>query len=274
MAHRSRVALLPLLLAGATIPASACLPPPLAVRDGEVVAGDGAMPLRAQFGADAGKVQAVPLRHMFGSVDEAARLEALRDDRPGGEISEPVTLTTLGDGGTRWSFVLSGGTLAVAQTVPEYRLLDALTVQTDPGGSPAMTRAFVLAPATPALLIANAHHNSQEGFVQHTLLALVDGTLQPVWDGPLLYSFSTGDEACDLRRVEQALATFAPAPAGAGWPAIAVGVLETESCEKDGRVEPAQPREFATVLQFDPATDRYAGALPELEALNGERRGD
>lgn len=273
MATRVRPKALSLGLAALAAPALACIPPPLALADGEVVVADGNAPLRLVFGAGDGPVQAVPLRHLSGSVEERALVEAYNDDRVAG--AEPITMASIAAGDQRWTFVLTGPTLAAAEFVPEYRLLDALTVQTDPGGFPSLRQVFRLDDATPALLVTNAHFNSQEGFAQHTLLALVDGELRPLWEGPLLYSLSTGDDACDLRRVEQTLETFAAgAPAAGAFPDIDVRFVETERCEKDGVATPSQPREFATTLRWDAAASAYVGTLPELEALNAQRRGD
>jgi hypothetical protein len=244
--------------------------------DPAIVVGDGDATWRALFGAGTGPVQAVPLRHVFGSVYEAAQLVAFRDDVAAGEGFVPVTTTALERGDVRWRFVLGGGTLAIARIAPDYALLDALTVQTDPGGYPGLVRGFVMgatAPA-PAVLIVNSHVNSQEGFAQHMLVALVDGELRALWEGPLLYSLSTGDDTCDVHRIEQTLVHFRKASSAAiGPPYFDVRFRETETCEKDGDTVAAPARDFSVMLEPD-ATGRYVGTLPELEALNAERRGD
>jgi len=70
----------------------------------------------------------------------------------------------------------------LARVAPDYRFLDALFVQTDPGGNPAIARTFTLAPGYPGAVVVNSHHNSQQGFVNYLLLALVS---QSVSDRPV-----------------------------------------------------------------------------------------
>jgi hypothetical protein len=219
----------------------------------------------------AGAAQFVERRALADAVAPPAEVE-VGDDAP--VADGPIMRVVVVDGVSRWAFALAGDTLAFARIAPDYRLLDALDVRTDPGGFPSLRQAWLAAPGAPAALVVNSHFNSQEGFAAHTLLALVDGRIEPLWDGPLLYSVTTGDDRCDTHRIEQELVRFDPVDAGAAeWPAIDVLFRETESCEKDGTTVPSAPRDFAVTLQWDEAARRYVGSLPELEALNAERRG-
>lgn len=213
----------------------------------------------------AGTPQAVTRRALPDAVAPPDEAE-IRDDAPVAE--GPIMRAFVADGESHWSFLLAGDTLVFAVIAPDYRLLDALDVRTDPGGFPSLARAWVAAGGTPATLVVNSHFNSQEGFAAHTLLTLVDGKLEPVWDGPLLYSVTTGDDACDTRRIEQRLVRFEPAGND-----IEVVFRETESCEREGTVSPSKPRDFAATLRFDAASGRYVGSFPELEEITRARMG-
>lgn len=256
--------------------AALVLPVALLAGTGSVEPADGEATFRTLFGGPAGPVQHVPRRSLpdafdTGDIEAAA---TLRDDAIAGAGEVPVTRTSVGTGAARRDFVLAGDVLVVAATGPDYRLLDALSVRTDPGGYPSIHAGLALGGDVPAVLVTNAHFNSQEGFAVHTLLALDGDSLARVWDGPLLYSLATGDDACDTRRVEQQLLRFEPRTAGgAAWPAIDVAFRETESCEKDGTTAPSRPRDFTATLRFDAASRRYIGSFAELDALNRKRLG-
>lgn len=239
------------------------------------IAADGDRSFRELFGAGTSPdAQYVPLRRVADAVASEPAVAPLRDDRASGDGGVPVTQAGLSDGARAWGFVLAGDTLVAADTAPQYRLLDALDVRTDPGGHPSFETMW-LGRGRPALLVTNAHFNSQEGFAQHMLVALVDGRLQPVWDGPLLYSVQTGDDDCDIRRIEQMPANFRASETIADqWPDLHVGFRELAWCEKDGVIRERPPAKlFTTTLHWDDAAGRYVGTLPELDALNRERMG-
>ena len=197
-----------------------------------------------------------------GPADEAVDLAEGRD---------PPTYAVLEDGDARYVLVLVEGTVLAAEIAPRYRFLDALFVQTDPVSVTA-SDAFLMARASPALLITNAHFNAGESFVAYSVIGLVNGRLRPVYDGPFLYSFDAPAGNCEPKRVIQRLERFAVHPVPAGHARLAMTVTEETLCARDGREAPLEPlRIFPVALDWDARRGAYAGGSPLLDARNRGR---
>lgn len=197
-----------------------------------------------------------------GLVDEAVDLAQGRD---------PPTYAVLEDGGARYVLILAEGTVLAAEIAPRYRFLDALFVQTDPVSVTA-SNAFLMARASPALLITNAHFNAGESFAAYSVVGLVNGRLRSVYDGPLLYSFDASAANCEPKRVIQRLERFAVRLVPAGHARLGMTVTEETLCARDGREVPLEPlRTFPIALDWDAKRGAYTGGSPLLDARNRER---
>jgi hypothetical protein len=171
-------------------------------------------------------------------------------------------------GAARYMLVLAENLLIAAQLAPRYRFLDAVAVQTDPGGPPFVPAAFLIAPDTPAVLVLNAHHNSQEGFVDYLLLGFVGDRLAPVYQGPALYSLSSNDAACEAKVVTQQLQAFEPLPSShSGFADLSLIVEEQGECRNGDKVTMLPAKRAKAVLTWDASQRKYVGGAKELELL-------
>lgn len=221
------------------------------------------------LGADgkAGRYQGV--RVLPDSVDaEADKPASVELDL--GRASTSQTMLTAGT--ARYLMVMVEGALIAAQAAPDYRFLDAVAAQTDPGGPPGVSDVFMIAADAPAILVLNAHHNSQEGFADYMLLGLVGGKLAPVYRGPLLYSMQYPDAACEEKVVVQRLERFAPlATRHDGFADLALTAVEEEQCRTAGKPSSPAVKRIDVMLKWDAAAGRYVGGEAELAALNRPR---
>jgi hypothetical protein len=190
------------------------------------------------------------------------------------KASGEAAYAVIEDGARAYVLISIEGMVLLARVAPDYRFLDALFVQTDPGGMPVVGRTFMLAPEYPGALVINSHHNSQQGFVSYLLLALVNGRLAPVYDGPLLYSYSNAENKCEPLVLTQALSTLEVGTAMGNRPAdIAVEVLETRECTRAGRDVKLPGRTYSFRLTWDAKRMRYMGGSKELYLVNRKRMG-
>ncbi|HYD46678.1 MAG TPA: hypothetical protein VEA79_15540 [Phenylobacterium sp.] len=203
--------------------------------------------------------------------DAAGEAEALSPDF--GESALAI-YALIDDGPREYLAVSAAGWAVLAQTAPSYRLIDALFVQTDPGGTPALAQTLRLAPGRPGLLIRNAHANSQEGFADHHLLAEVDGRLQPVSRGPMLYSVTQLAGGCEPLSEMQELSPLTLREKRDRPADVILKVVETRTCERPGRPPRVAARSFAARLVWDTARQSYRGGLTALEARNQRRIGE
>jgi hypothetical protein len=175
--------------------------------------------------------------------------------------------------GGRYRFAMAAGVLMLAETAPADRYHGALFVQSDPGGPPSLERAFLAAPGLPMALVGNRHFNSQEGFENYAIYALVKGRLEQVYAGPILYSVSVASGQCDARRTLQRLAGFRPVRAGAAI-RIELRVTEELVCETEKGSRTLKTQAFPIRLTWDTRIHRFTGKSPALEQRNRERMGE
>lgn len=170
--------------------------------------------------------------------------------------------------------IMVAGALVLAQVAPEFRPSDALLVQTDPGGEPAIAQMLLLGEGRPAAVVVNAHHNSQESFAQLLIATPIEGRLQQVFQGPILYTVQSWERGCEPRRLEQRLLPVTLREAQRdGYAELSLAVREARICVQRGR-----PRTLNSVMHFarlrwDPAQSRYLGGLEALDRRNRERMG-
>jgi hypothetical protein len=161
-----------------------------------------------------------------------------------------------GHSDTFYNAVLAGDVLVVGQVEPTYRFGDAINVRTDPGGPPSIYRLYLLAPGVPAVMVRNAHHNSQEGFESYLLLALLGGKLVEVYYGPSLYSVSRATASCDDAREIQRLVKFeAMESRRDGMADMRFEVLAESECRGD-RTTPSGDR-TSTRLRWSASQRKY-----------------
>jgi hypothetical protein len=215
------------------------------------------------LGADGKASQYKGVRVLPDTVDPEADKPATVDlDLAQSSASQ----TTLTSGSARYLVVLVDNVLVAAQIAPRYRLLDAVAVQTDPGGPPSVTDMFMIAADVPGMVVLNAHHNSQEGFTDYTLLGFVDGKLVPIYAGPSLYSVQYGDAVCDDKAVTQRLERLAPLSTRRdGVADLALKVVEEDEC-RAGKTTKSMKRVEA-VLTWNAETRKYVGGEKELASL-------
>lgn len=185
------------------------------------------------------------------------------------------TYAVLADGNRRYVAIAIASMLLLARIAPDYRFLDAIFVQTDPGGVPALTHTLMLAPDYPGVVVLNSHHNSQEGFANYLVLALVDGRLASVYDGPFLYSFSIAQGKCEPLTVTQTLSALDMMANKGSHPAdLALRVREERVCVSAGKQGKPVERLHAFRLAWDAKRKRYLGGSKELYLTNRKRVGN
>jgi hypothetical protein len=221
------------------------------------------------LGADGKASRYKGVRVLPESVDaEADKPAAVELDL--GRASASQTMLTAG--AARYLMVMVEGALIAAQAAPGYRFLDAVAAQTDPGGPPGVSDAFMIAADAPAILVRNAHHNSQEGFADYMLLGLVDGRLAPVYRGLLLYSVQYADATCEEKVVVQRLERFAPlATRHGGFADLALTAVEEEECRNAGKPSSPAIRRIDVVLTWAAGAGKYLGGEIELATLSRPR---
>jgi hypothetical protein len=171
-------------------------------------------------------------------------------------------------GAARYLFLIAENHLIAGQVAPTYRFLDAVAAQTDPGGPPDVSAAFALASGVPAIVVKNAHHNSQEGFVDYMLLGLVGDRLSVLYQGPSLYSVSSNDPACEEKVVTQQLDSFAPLPTSRdGFVDLSLKVVEQGECRNGGKATTLPVRHVNAVLTWNVTARKYEGGEKELASL-------
>jgi len=171
-------------------------------------------------------------------------------------------------GPTRYLLVMAENQLIAAEVAPAYTFLDAVAVQTDPGGPPSVTAAFALASSVPGILVVNAHYNSQEGFVDYMLLGFVGGRLSPLYRGPSLYSVQSNDPACEEKVVTQRLEAFGSLPTSHdGFADLSLKVAEEGECRTGATTTMLSAKRVSVVLTWNAETRKYAGGEKELASL-------
>lgn len=170
--------------------------------------------------------------------------------------------------------MLVAGVLVLAQVAPEFRPADALLVQTDPGGDPSIAQMLLLGEGKPAAVVQNAHHNSQESFAQYLIATPIEGRLQQVFQGPILYSVQTWERGCEPRRLEQRMLPITLRDAQRnGYAELSMTVREARICTRRGRPRTLNSVMHYARLRWDPAQARYVGGLEALERRNRQRMG-
>lgn len=185
---------------------------------------------------------------------------------------QPPTYAVVRQGNHAIGFVLGGGVLVSDWLLPVPASGGAMYVQTDPGSTPTIERAFAVAEGEAVALVLNSHNNAGENFEFHSLFSQSFSGLRQVHSGIFLYSFTeTGSGRCASRFHRQKLDRFQPLPARAGGHAnIAVTVSEAIECNGDFK-HPVSVRKFPFTLIWNARTRRYVGGSPALDQLNRSR---
>jgi hypothetical protein len=198
-----------------------------------------------------------------------------REDTPPG----PVEIDLTGGGPAVWAMIAEGerdhvailvaGALVLAQVAPEYRPAGALLVQTDPGGEPSIAQMLLLGEGRPAAVVVNGHHSSQESFSQYLIATPIEGRLQQVFQGPVLYSVQRYERGCEPRRLEQRMLPITLREARRdGFAELSMTVREARICTQRGRPRTLNSLVHYARLRWDPAQSRYLGGLEALERRN------
>jgi hypothetical protein len=114
----------------------------------------------------------------------------------------------------------------------------------------------------------NAHHNSQEGFVDYMLLGLIRGRLSQLYQGPSLYSIQSNDSVCEVKVVTQRLEAFGPLPTRHdGFADLSLKAAEEGACRNGDRTTTLPVKRVDAVLTWDAQTQKYTGGEKELASL-------
>lgn len=231
------------------------------------------------------------LRAIYPDLDatgRAARFAGARavPDAVAGEDSPPGPAEIDLTGGETASFsiisegerdhvaMLIAGVLVMAQVAPEFHPTDALLVRTDPGGAPSIAQMLLLGEDRPAVVVLNSHGNSSESFAQHLIATPVEGRLEQVFQGPVLYSVDTYERGCEPRRLEQRMLPIALREARReGFAELSMTVREARICTQRGRPRTLNSLAHHARLRWDPAQSRYVGAMDALERRNQQLMG-
>ncbi|TCI00443.1 hypothetical protein EJV46_07365 [Roseococcus sp. SYP-B2431] len=232
------------------------------------------------------------IRALYPDLDAAGRAarfagaRAVPDAVAGGDSpAGPAEIDLAGGGAASFSVISEGerdhvamlvaGVLVLAQVAPEFRATDGLLVQTDPGGSPSIAQMLLLGEARPAAVVLNGHHNSHENFSRHLIATAVEGRLQQVFQGPLLYSVQANERGCEPRRLDQRMLPIALREARRdGFAELSMTVREARICTQRGRARTLNSVVHHARLRWDPAQSRYLGGLDALERRNRRMMGE
>lgn len=187
-------------------------------------------------------------------------------DLAGGETA---SFSVISEGERDHVAMLVAGVLVMAEVAPEFHPTDALLVQTDPGGTPSIAQMLLLGEGRPAAVVLNSHHNSQESFSRYLIATSVEGRLQQVFQGPVLYSVQSWERGCEPRRLEQRMLPITLREARRdGYAELAMTVREARICTQRGRPRTLNSLVHHARLRWDPAQSRYLGGLDALERRN------
>jgi hypothetical protein len=185
-----------------------------------------------------------------------------------------ASFALIADGPRDHVAMMVAGALVLAQVAPEFRPSDALLVQTDPGGEPSIAQMLLLGEARPAAVVMNAHQNSQESFARYLIATAIEGRLQQVFQGPVLYSIQTYERGCEPRRLEQRMLPITLRDAQRdGFAELSMTVREARICTQRGRPRTLNSLMHFARLRWDPAQSRYLGGLEALERRNQRMMG-
>lgn len=231
------------------------------------------------------------LRAAYPDLDAAGRASRFAGaravpDAVAGEDSPPgpAEIDLSAGGGASFAVVPDGerdhvamlvaGVLVLAQVAPEFRPADALLVQTDPGGDPSIAQMLLLGEERPAAVVLNAHHNSSESFAQYLIATPIEGRLQQVFQGPILYSVQTWERGCEPRRLEQRMLPITLRDVQRdGYAELSMTVRAARICTQRGRPRTLNSVMHYARLRWDPAQMRYVGGLDALDRRNRQRMG-
>lgn len=230
------------------------------------------------------------LRAVYPDLDAAGRASRFAGaravpDAVAGEDSPPgpaeidlsagnASFALVPDGERDHVAMLVAGVLVLAQVAPEFRPADALLVQTDPGGDPSIAQMLLLGEGRPAAVVLNAHHNSSESLAQYLIATPIEGRLQQVFQGPILYSVQTWERGCEPRRLEQRMLPIALRDAQRdGYAELSMTVRVARICTQRGRPRTLNSVMHYARLRWDPAQMRYVGGLDALDRRNRQRMG-
>lgn len=200
-------------------------------------------------------------------------------DAPPGPVEINLDVGAVGfavitDGPRDHVAMMVAGTLVLAQVAPEFHPAGALLVQTDPGGEPSIAQMLLLGEGRPAAVVLNAHHNSNESFAQYLIATPVEGRLEQVFQGPVLYSVQTYERGCEPRRLEQRMLPITLRDARRdGVAELSMTVREARICTQRGRPRTLSSLMHYARLRWDPAQSRYLGGLEALERRNQRMMG-
>lgn len=215
------------------------------------------------LGDDGKATQYRGVRILPDSVDEEADKPRTVDVDLSGALQGSVTLDR-----SRYLLAMAQNLLFAARIAPGYRFFDAAAVQTDPGGPPGVMAAFAIAPDVPGIVVVNAHHNSQEGFVDYRLLGVVGGRLAVLYRGPFLYSVALIAPACGEKVVTQRLEAFEPlATRHDGFANLSPRVVEQGECRSGDQTTKLPAKRVSAVLIWNARTQAYEGGEKELASL-------
>ncbi|HEV2764834.1 MAG TPA: hypothetical protein VGV38_17770 [Pyrinomonadaceae bacterium] len=214
----------------------------------------------------------IPLTHLSGdyertTFDEKLVVVGLEQLRLGNSKGRQLLLLAhaFGDGETTPG--REGiSVLALFRLAPKPQLLDATDVRTDRFTSFWHRQPLLrLGPRSDAVVIANSHHNSSQGYLSLTLVDPVEGKIVTLFDLPTLLDLN----ACGGTLRQTARLTPLPSPRRAR-PDILVQIRVAKSRD-DGSCGPRTPaftRHYRARLVWHDANGRYYERGRDLERLS------